>query len=123
VTEGDTITFLYNVRPGACGRSFGVAVAELARFPPQVVAAAKRKLADLEDQYGGVETAKRFKDVPEDEELTGKELVAQFMDAVSRLPLDTEADRKASLAAARELRRDILSKGNAYVTNLVNASS
>jgi DNA mismatch repair ATPase MutS len=40
---------LYQILPGACDQSFGIQVAQSANFPPQVVAAAKEKLAQLED--------------------------------------------------------------------------
>jgi MutS domain V len=120
VTSGDNITFLYNVKPGACGQSFGVAVAELARFPPAVVAAAKRKLADLEGHYGAIDAHKRTKHLTNDEEQVGKELVKEFMDVVCQLPLASESDRKASLARARELRLSVISKGNAYVSNILS---
>jgi DNA mismatch repair ATPase MutS len=120
VANGDNITFLYNVKPGACGQSFGVAVAELARFPPAVVAAAKRKLADLEGHYGAIDAHKRNKHLTDDQEQIGKKLVREFMDAVSRLPLATESDRKASLTRARELRLSVISKGNPYVSNLLS---
>lgn len=40
VASGSKLTFLYELRPGACDRSFGVHVARLARFPPSVVAEA-----------------------------------------------------------------------------------
>ena len=48
-TEAGAITMMYKVRAGACDRSFGIHVAEMAQFPPAVVAAAKRKAAELED--------------------------------------------------------------------------
>ena len=46
--EGGEITMLYNVADGPCLASFGIHVAQLARFPPSVIAGAKRKVADLE---------------------------------------------------------------------------
>jgi DNA mismatch repair protein MSH2 len=46
--EGGRITMLYEVRDGACDRSFGINVARLAGFPDCVVAAARRKAARLE---------------------------------------------------------------------------
>mmetsp|Transcript_27365 Transcript_27365/g.61832 ORF Transcript_27365/g.61832 Transcript_27365/m.61832 type:complete len:693 (+) Transcript_27365:1-2079(+) len=45
----DGLTFLYEVRPGPCLESFGIAVAEMANMPPSVVNEAKRKARLLEN--------------------------------------------------------------------------
>jgi len=53
--EDNQMVLLYQVRPGPCDKSFGVDVACFARFPPQVVELARKKLKELESLGGSVE--------------------------------------------------------------------
>jgi len=43
------LTFLYEVQPGPCLESFGIAVAEMANMPPSIITEAKRKAKLLEN--------------------------------------------------------------------------
>jgi len=47
-----TITFLYSLRPGPCPSSFGIAVARMAAFPPEVIQCAMQRAAKLEATSG-----------------------------------------------------------------------
>ena len=44
------LTFLFRILPGVCERSFGIHVAEMAGFPPHVVALAQQKLREFEGE-------------------------------------------------------------------------
>lgn len=47
--KDDDITLMYRVEPGISDKSFGIHVAELARFPTKIINMAKRKSAELQD--------------------------------------------------------------------------
>ncbi|WP_194755790.1 DNA mismatch repair protein MutS [Aliidiomarina indica] len=51
--HGDTIAFLYHVKEGAASKSFGIQVARLAGLPDRVIARAKARLTELEQQQVG----------------------------------------------------------------------
>ena len=53
VQEGK-VTMVYQVQPGPCLQSYGVHVAEITKFPPTVIAMAKRKAAELEGFNAGM---------------------------------------------------------------------
>lgn len=50
VEHGDGIVFLHSVEEGAANQSYGLQVAQLAGIPKSVIAAARRRLAQLEQQ-------------------------------------------------------------------------
>ena len=50
VEHGKGIVFLHHVEEGPASQSYGLQVAQLAGIPKSVVAAAKRKLVQLEQQ-------------------------------------------------------------------------
>lgn len=45
----DTLTFLYEVKDGACDESYGVQVAGMAKFPGNVIESSKRRAEHLEN--------------------------------------------------------------------------
>jgi len=50
IENGDDIVFMHSVKHGPASRSYGLAVARLAGIPPDVVAAARERLAVIEQQ-------------------------------------------------------------------------
>jgi DNA mismatch repair protein MutS len=49
VEHGDDLVFLHAVEEGPASQSYGIQVARLAGVPPKVIAAAKKRLKELED--------------------------------------------------------------------------
>ncbi|KAJ9457129.1 DNA mismatch repair protein msh-2 [Diplonema papillatum] len=62
-TSKDELQMLYQVNVGPCSKSYGINVAQIARFPPAVIAAAKRKTELLES------TSNKRRRVDSDEKL------------------------------------------------------
>lgn len=106
------LTFLYEVQEGACDKSFGVHVAEMAHFPASVVAAAKRKAAELESNNNPVKKLKISKEEVE----AGQALVSSFLADLKKLPMKSS---DVSLAEAKKLRDAIVAEKNAYVQALL----
>lgn len=124
VTDPNTnkLTFLYEVQRGACDQSFGVHVAEMARFPPSVVAGAKRKADELEG-IGGAGKRLKMSNISEGDKKTGMKLIEDFLSKVKKLPLDTEENRNSSLAQARTWRKRVVAEENPYVMALLQNRS
>lgn len=51
--QGDHITFLYAVKPGAASKSYGLQVAKLAGVPQVVIQTARKKLTELQTEKPG----------------------------------------------------------------------
>ncbi|XP_077488845.1 DNA mismatch repair protein spel1 [Amblyomma americanum] len=49
----DSFTLLYKIKPGVCSQSFGLEVAQLARFPDHVIKEARQVLSQYEDTAAG----------------------------------------------------------------------
>lgn len=123
-SEGD-ITFLYKLSPGPCDQSFGIHVAELAKFPPKVVEMAKRKADELED-FGSTDSTsgsatKRQKSMTEgvaelstaDKEANAKML--EYLKEFSQMPLHGDT----SSAAIGVMKKKIESEPNAILRELM----
>lgn len=111
------LTMLYKVEEGACDQSFGIHVAEFAKFPESVVALAREKAAELEDfsptsfistdaskeesQVG----CKRKREYDPDDMSRGALQARQFLKKFSEMPLD-KMDMEQALQEVRTLRND-----------------
>eukprot|EP01135_Chromosphaera_perkinsii_P002024 Nk52_evm71s215 gene=Nk52_evmTU71s215 len=99
LTSDSKLTLLYRVKDGPCDQSFGIHVAELAKFPDSVVQVAKRKAAELED----------FENITEKKSKTGGEgdcgetAIRTFLSEVSQLSRKAE-DSERSFMKLQELR-------------------
>ena len=106
--DGSGITMLYQVEDGPSDRSFGVAVAEAADFPPAVVGAAKRRLAELEeiqedDDAGTPAAAKKARGGGEAEARATEEGMARvrsLLETFGGAPLDGMSDADAAAKVA-----------------------
>ncbi|XP_006791330.2 DNA mismatch repair protein Msh2 [Neolamprologus brichardi] len=123
LTSHNTLTMLYRVKPGVCDQSFGIHVAELACFPPSVLAAAKEKAEELEEfqEPAGDELeqeeepkAKRRKTDKE----VGENLIHYFLQKVKSLPLATMTEEEVK-AKLRKMKQKLVAQNNTYISGVL----
>ncbi|XP_003977228.2 DNA mismatch repair protein Msh2 [Takifugu rubripes] len=123
LTSQNTLTMLYRVRPGVCDQSFGIHVAELASFPPAVVAMAKDKAEELEEfqeaaggkweQEEGGEAKRRRLD-----KQVGEKLIQDFLDKARSLPVSSMSEDEVK-AELRRMKQELVAEGNAYIGDIL----
>ncbi|XP_075889597.1 DNA mismatch repair protein Msh2 [Nelusetta ayraudi] len=123
LTSRDTLTMLYRVKAGVCDQSFGIHVAEMASFPPAVVAAAKEKAEELEEfqQPAGGASAKEEEPQAKRrlvDKQQGENLILGFLDKVRALPAATMSDEELK-AQLRTMKQELVAQNNAYVGELL----
>ncbi|XP_058477370.1 DNA mismatch repair protein Msh2 [Solea solea] len=123
LTSHDTLTMLYRVKAGVCDQSFGIHVAELASFPPWVVAAAKEKAEELEEFQEPAGEKSSQEEEPEakrrrTDKQVGEDLIQDFLDKAKSLPAAsmTEEEVKAEL---RRMKQELVAKNNTYISDII----
>ncbi|XP_034068846.1 DNA mismatch repair protein Msh2 [Gymnodraco acuticeps] len=122
LTSHNTLTMLYRIKHGVCDQSFGIHVAELACFPPSVVAMAKEKAEELEEfqepaggkQEKGPEAKRRRMDKQD-----GETLIQEFLEKAKSLPAATMSEEEVK-TALRKMKQELLSKNNTYITEILS---
>uniref|UniRef100_A0A8C9YGE7 DNA mismatch repair protein n=1 Tax=Sander lucioperca TaxID=283035 RepID=A0A8C9YGE7_SANLU len=121
LTSHNTLTMLYRVKSGVCDQSFGIHVAELACFPPSVVAMAKEKAEELEEFQ---EPAGESEEEPESkrrrtDKQVGENLIQDFLEKTKSLPAATMSEEEVKAALMR-MKQELVAKNNTYITELLS---
>ncbi|XP_042363593.1 DNA mismatch repair protein Msh2 [Plectropomus leopardus] len=124
LTSQNTLTMLYRVKPGVCDQSFGIHVAELACFPPSVVAMAKEKAEELEEFQEPAGEKSEQEEEPEakrrrTDKQEGENLIEEFLEKAKSLPAATMSEEEVK-ATLRKMKRELVAKNNAYVAEILS---
>ncbi|XP_023262348.1 DNA mismatch repair protein Msh2 [Seriola lalandi dorsalis] len=123
LTSHNTLTMLYRVKPGVCDQSFGIHVAELACFPPAVVAMAKEKAEELEEFQDPAGQKLDKEEEPEakrrrTDKQVGENLIQDFLEKAKSLPAATMSEEEVK-AELRRMKQELATKNNTYVTEIL----
>ncbi|XP_049419987.1 DNA mismatch repair protein Msh2 [Epinephelus fuscoguttatus] len=124
LTSHNTLTMLYRVKPGVCDQSFGIHVAELACFPPSVVAMAKEKAEELEEFQEPAGDKMEQEEEPEakrrrTDKQVGEKLIQDFLEKAKSLPAATMSEEEVK-AALRRMKEELVAKNNTYITDILS---
>ncbi|XP_076615909.1 DNA mismatch repair protein Msh2 [Chaetodon auriga] len=123
LTSHNTLTMLYRVKPGVCDQSFGIHVAELACFPPAVVAMAKEKADELEEFQEPAGEQSEKEEEPEakrrrTDKQEGEHLIQDFLEKAKSLPAATMSDEEVK-AELRRMKQELVGKNNRYIREIL----
>ncbi|KAG7507872.1 DNA mismatch repair protein Msh2 [Solea senegalensis] len=123
LTSHDTLTMLYRVKAGVCDQSFGIHVAELASFPPWVVAVAKEKAEELEEFQEPAGEKSSQEEEPEakrrrTDKQMGEDLIQDFLDKAKSLPAASMTEEEVK-AALRRMKQELENKNNTYISDII----
>ncbi|KAG8009210.1 DNA mismatch repair protein Msh2 [Nibea albiflora] len=123
LTSHNTLTMLYRVKPGVCDQSFGIHVAELACFPPAVVAMAKEKAEELEEFQEPAGEKSEQEEEPEakrrrTDKQVGENLIQDFLEKVKSLPAATMSEEEVK-SELRKMKQELVGKNNAYIAEIL----
>ena len=129
------MTMLYRVEDGPCDKAFGIHVAEVAKFPADVVAGAKRKLGELEacddvlppsattaDSSVHVHGGRARSALTAEERAAAVGEVQSFLSAFRALPLDGLEEGAAREEVQRVARETLEASSNPLARSLVHAA-
>ncbi|MEQ2270115.1 MutS-like protein, partial [Xenotaenia resolanae] len=123
LTSHNTLTMLYRVKPGVCDQSFGIHVAELACFPPSVLAVVRDKAEELEEfQEPAGDDSKQEEDLEVKRRRTdkqvGENLIQDFLQKVKALPVATMTEEEVKVDL-RRMKQDLVAKNNTYISEIL----